>query len=261
MSSKKLLILPDSHVHPQYSNDRFFWLGNLIAEERPDTILCLGDLADMPSLCLFEKGRASFEGRRYKDDLESAIEAQVLMFNPLHKLNKGKRGKAVYNPRRIFLAGNHEHRVYRTTEEKPELKDTLDHVKDLKLEEFWTEHHPYQNIVEVHGFACSHHMASGVAGRPISGINHAAQLLTKKMTSSIVGHSHLVDWSRRTDAHGRKMNAIVAGCYVADDYREAWCAGTRDMWDSGITLLDGVHDGDFEELRFISSKKMKEAYS
>ena len=52
---KKLLIIPDCHAHPDYDNNRFDWLGNLIIEERPDTILCLGDLADMPSLSSYDK--------------------------------------------------------------------------------------------------------------------------------------------------------------------------------------------------------------
>ena len=38
----KLLIIPDAHAEPNYDNDRFTWLGNLIFEEKPDVVVCLG---------------------------------------------------------------------------------------------------------------------------------------------------------------------------------------------------------------------------
>ena len=37
----KLLIIPDAHAEPNYDNDRFAWLGNLIFEEKPDVVVCL----------------------------------------------------------------------------------------------------------------------------------------------------------------------------------------------------------------------------
>ena len=37
----KLLIIPDAHAEPNYDNDRFTWLGNLIFEEKPDVVVCL----------------------------------------------------------------------------------------------------------------------------------------------------------------------------------------------------------------------------
>ena len=71
----KLLVIPDAHAHPNYDNERFSWAGNLIAEEKPDTIICLGDLADFPSLSGWDKGTASFQGRRYKADCDAAVDA------------------------------------------------------------------------------------------------------------------------------------------------------------------------------------------
>ena len=35
----KLLIIPDAHAEPNYDNDRFTWLGNLIFEEKPTIML------------------------------------------------------------------------------------------------------------------------------------------------------------------------------------------------------------------------------
>ena len=45
-----LLIIGDPHAHRDYDNKRFTALGKYIAKEKPDVIVCIGDMADMPSL-------------------------------------------------------------------------------------------------------------------------------------------------------------------------------------------------------------------
>ena len=40
----KILVIPDGHAHPDYDNDRFDYLGRFILDQRPDTIVCIGDL-------------------------------------------------------------------------------------------------------------------------------------------------------------------------------------------------------------------------
>ena len=44
---KTHLILPDSHAHPDYSNDRYTWIGKLIMDIKPDVLINIGDTADM----------------------------------------------------------------------------------------------------------------------------------------------------------------------------------------------------------------------
>ena len=51
---KDLLIIPDCHAAPEYDNKRFSALGNFIVEQQPEIIVCLGDLADMPSLSSYD---------------------------------------------------------------------------------------------------------------------------------------------------------------------------------------------------------------
>ena len=65
------LVIPDQHAHPDNNNDRFEWLGKLIVDLKPDVVINLGDMADMPSLCTYDKGTKGFEGRRYKQDVNS----------------------------------------------------------------------------------------------------------------------------------------------------------------------------------------------
>ena len=63
--SKTHLIIPDSHAHPDYKNDRYDWLGKLILDLKPDVLVNIGDTADMASLSAYDKGKASFHGRNY----------------------------------------------------------------------------------------------------------------------------------------------------------------------------------------------------
>src|SRR5687768_6321108 len=103
MAGEKVLIIPDAHAHPQFDNTRFSWLGQLIADERPDTIVCLGDFADMPSLSGYDKGKKSFEGRRYKKDIDAARDAMSMMLGPTEVYNEGLRlrRKSQYRPKKI----------------------------------------------------------------------------------------------------------------------------------------------------------------
>jgi hypothetical protein len=42
-------------------------------------------MADMPSLCTYDKGTKGFEGRRYKQDVNVTLDAQERMFAPIKK--------------------------------------------------------------------------------------------------------------------------------------------------------------------------------
>ena len=104
--TKTHLVIPDPHAHPDCDNDRFTALGKFIVDLQPDVIVCLGDLADMPSLCSYEKGTGKFEGRRYRLDIESNIDANKKLWAPLLEYNRKKRANKdkQYKPRKELLS-------------------------------------------------------------------------------------------------------------------------------------------------------------
>ena len=77
------LIIPDAHAMPNVSNERFTWLGKLVAEIQPDVIVDIGDWCDMESLCIYDKGKLQFEGRRYKKDVQCALDAKERFENEI----------------------------------------------------------------------------------------------------------------------------------------------------------------------------------
>ena len=83
-----LLIIGDPHANHDYDNDRFTALGKYIVQEKPEYVVCLGDMADMPSLSSYDKGTKGFEGRRYSKDVAAVIDAQEKLFAPIKEVNR-----------------------------------------------------------------------------------------------------------------------------------------------------------------------------
>jgi hypothetical protein len=250
------LVIPDPHAHPDFSNDRADWLGQLIKDVKPDVVINLGDAADLSSLSSFDKGKASFHGRNYSSDIVSHLDFQERMWYPSRKTKKKQ-------PRRIVLEGNHEHRIKRAIELSPELEGERFGVsfKDLDFDSYYQEVVEYDGqtpgIISVDGVSYAHFFISGVMGRPIGGEHHAHSLIAKNHISSTCGHSHLVDWSVRTNPLGKKIMGCVAGVY--QDYRSPWAGNVNNLWWSGVVLKRQVEDGVYAP-QFISMDQLRREY-
>ena len=257
----KILVIPDAHAHPDYDNERFYSLGQLIVDEQPDTIVCIGDFADMPSLSSYDRGTRGFEGRRYHRDVAATQEAMALLLSPLYALNDKQRlnKKAQYKPRMVMCLGNHEARIDKATQLNPELHGTIS-TEDLGYEYAGWEVYPFMEKVFIEGIAFSHYFASGVMNRPIGGEHIGNSLLAKNYMSSVQGHSHLLNHAIRTRADGKKMHGLAVGCFVHPNYIEGWCAGARHLWWEGVLMLENVSDGDFE-VREITTRTIMEKYN
>ncbi len=78
----------------------------------------IGDFADMPSLSSYDIGKKSFEGRRYKTDIEVTKKAMEMLLAPIKEYNeRARRNKdKQYRPRMVLTLGNHEERISRAIE-------------------------------------------------------------------------------------------------------------------------------------------------
>jgi hypothetical protein len=248
-SDIRVLVLPDGHMHPEFSNDRFAALGEMILDLRPDELWCLGDLADMPSLSSYDKGKRSFEGRRYKADIEVTHDGLEKLFGAVNRHNdqQRKNRKATYNPYKLLTSGNHSDRINRVTQLNPELFGAIS-TDDLGFQDYFDEIVDFKQTAIRHGFAISHYFPSGIKGQPIGGVHAAYNLITKNGMSSIAGHSHLWDMKILTRADGQKLLGLVAGCYV------------QHMWDLSVTLLDGVKNGFAESVTRITQDRIMKIY-
>lgn len=247
------LIIPDSHAHPDYNNKRFEMLGELIADLKPDIVINIGDMADMPSLSSYDKGTKGFEGRRYTKDVAAVIDAQERMFRPIRDRKKRL-------PKFFMLEGNHEHRISRAANTSAELDGVLS-LRDLQYEDFGWEVIPYDGatpgVLHLDGVNYAHYFPSGVMGRPIGGVNPAYQLCTKYGVSCTQGHIHTFAFYHRGNRQA-ECNGCVVGVY--QDYRSDYAGVANDMWWKGVVLKTNVEDGLYD-LQQISLNSIKKAYA
>jgi len=246
MSAIKLMVIPDTQVKPGIPLDHLRWAGLYAADKRPDVIICLGDFADMESLSEYDKGKRSYEGRRYSKDIAAARRAMGLLTTPIERARR-------YSPRRIITLGNHEQRINRACENDPTLDGTIS-VKDLGYEEAGWQVHPFLEVVKVGGVHFSHFFPSGVMGRPCT---TARKIIATYHVSAIAGHQQGRDVAYAKRGDGKNLTAIIAGSFY--QHNEAYLTPMANACWRGIVMLHEVKDGQFDEM-FVSLGFLKRRY-
>lgn len=238
------LVIPDTQVKPDVNTDHLEWAGMYAAEKRPDVIIHIGDHWDMESLSSYDKGKKSYEGRRYKHDIAAGNAAMSRFMAPIYeeqRLDKRCKRK-VWRPRLIFTLGNHEHRIIRATEDDPML-DGLIGYHDFNLHHHGWEVHDFLEPVIVDGIAYCHYFTSGVMGRPVS---NPRLMLQKKFMSCTMGHVQDRDIGYARKADGTRITGLFAGIFYSHD--EAYLnAQTNGSW-SGIWMKHEVNNGAYDEM-------------
>ena len=238
----KICVIPDTQVKPDVPLDHLLYAGRYIASKKPDVIVMIGDWWDMESLCSYDKGKASFEGRRYKKDIDAGNLAMDLFLQPIKtererlKVNKKKQWK----PRMVFTIGNHEQRIERAIENDCILEDTIGY-QDLNLDDW--EVADFLQPVIIEGVAFSHYFTTGVMGRPVTS---ARAMLTKKMMSCVMGHVQDRDIAYGKRADNARLTGLFAGMYTQHD--EAYLGNQGNGSWKGIWVLNEVESGSFDEL-------------
>lgn len=251
--SKTHLFVTDQHAHYQHNNKRAEYLGELIADTKPDTVIFGGDLVDMPSLSSYDRGKKSFHGRTYRADVDSGVDFLDRVFSLVRKRKKRL-------PRFVFLEGNHENRIRKAVNIQPELEGTVSFA-DLQLGQYFDDIVEYEGttpgVIQIDGVSYAHFFVSGVMGRPISGEHPAYSLLAKQFSSCSAGHIHTADLAYRTSADGRKVMGLLGGCF--QDYDSDWAGEANRLWWRGCVLKRNVEKGQYDP-QFISLEALKKEY-
>jgi len=248
----KIAVIPDTQVKPGVDTKYLENIGKYILEKKPDVIVHMGDHWDMPSLSSYDVGKKSFEGRRYKHDIEAGNLGMAALLKPLTEFNERAKAnhKPRYSPRKVFLMGNHENRINRAVNSDPKLEGTIG-VNDLNLQGWET--YDFLEVALIGGIAFSHYFVTGVAGRPASTAN--AQL-NKKHMSCIAGHQQGMQIATAERADGQRLTSIIAGsCYEHD---EDYLGHQGNKHWRGFLMLHEVQDGQFDlmplSLNYINQK-------
>jgi hypothetical protein len=250
-------VIPDAQVRPGDDFGYLHAIGNYIVKKQPEVVVNLGDFADMPSLSSYDVGKKSFEGRRYKADVEAAQEAMSALLGPLREFNaKAKKNKEkLYKPRLVMLLGNHEHRINRAVNDDPKLEGVLS-TDDLGYKKAGWQVHPFLEVVVIDGVAYSHYFTTGAMGRPASS---AQAQLNKKHQSCIAGHQQGLQIATSYRADGVRLTSIIAGsCY---EHNEDYLGPQGNNHFRGLLVLNDVLPTGEYDLMPVSLKYIKANYA
>ena len=229
-----IFVLPDVQAKANVPLDHLDWAGRYAAKHKPDAIVCIGDFADMPSLSLYDRGKKSFEGRRYKADVEATHHAMERFMSPIVAVKN-------YTPLKVLTLGNHEHRINRACEDDVKLDGTMS-VDDLGYKAWGWEVVPFLEVREIAGIQFSHYFYNPNSGRPFGGTCH--NKLKNVGLSFVMGHQQGFDTASRELPNGRKQTGVVAGSFYLhkEDYKGPQGNG---HW-QGCLMFEGARDGEYD---------------
>jgi len=251
----KHLVLPDVQFKPGNDSTFLTAIGNYIVDKKPDTVVCIGDFSDLPSLSSYDVGKKSFEGRRYKADVEATHQGMEALLAPISNYNaKMRRTKhSLYLPRLVLTLGNHENRINRVVEGDPKLEGTIS-LDDLKYAKYGWEVIPFLEPIVIDGIAYCHYFTSGVMGRPVASARHLVQ---KKHMSCTMGHVQNWEMHREVAANGRPVLGLFVGsCY---EHHEDYLGPQGNTYDRGVWMKHEVKDGHYHPM-FVSLNYLKKNF-
>lgn len=228
------IVIPDTQVRPGVNTIHLSWIGQYIADEYAGTkltVIHLGDHWTMDSLSSYDrKGGTRMEGRRYVKDVEAGNNAFYQLDYPW----------ATVPARRVFLMGNHEHRITRAAEADAQLDGavSLEH-----LNTFGWEVHDFLEVVTIDGVAYSHYFANPMTGRPLGGQSMDTRLKSVGY-SFTMGHQQGLKVGMRDLTNGTRQRALVAGsCYLHDE--DYLGPQGNNVW-RGILVCHQVERGNYD---------------
>jgi len=205
--SRTHLVIPDTQVTPDTTNEHIIAIGNLIVACKPDVIVHLGDHWDMESLSSYASSK-ELEGRRYADDIDAGNES-------MHIINDAIDSIAGYKPERYFCLGNHEHRISRAIAKNPTELDGVIGYCDFTALEDWNVY-DFLELAEVDGVNYTHFIANPMTGKPQGGSIEA--ILNKTGFSFTTGHRQTLQYGVKYQNDGQNFQGIIAGsCYLHDE--------------------------------------------
>lgn len=251
VKNKSHAIVPDMQVKPGVDQAHVSWIGQYIADREPDVVVVLGDWWDMPSLSSYDAGKKSFEGRRYKADIESGKDAMAKFMQPIWAMK--------VKPRLVFLIGNHEERIERAIESDPKLDGTMGY-HDLDLARYGWEVHKFLKPVVIDGIAYCHFFpraASGAVMQTKRGAPDARAQLIREGRSCTAGHQQGLSVCCMPLA-GKPRWGIIAGSAYRHD--EEYLSPQGNAHWRGVIIKHDVKDGSFNPM-FVGLDYLEQRYA
>ena len=251
----KAYIVPDVQCRADAPNDHVDWIASDIVRRKPDLIVVLGDWWDLPSLSTHsEPGSASMEGARVEDDIRAGNEAFARLAGPVQaEIDRLARNhRARWTPKRVFLFGNHEHRLARAVERDPKWAGIIGEHHMLTP---GFERYPFLARFWDNGICYSHFFQSSHSSHAIGG--SIDNRLNKLKCSFTMGHQQTLLYGLQHCVGGRVIQGLVAGAFYQHDEDYAGPQG-NDHW-RGIVVKNEVYRGRYDPC-FVSLDYLRRNY-
>lgn len=224
------LIVFDPHTHPEDDFARFDHLGRMILEEKPNSIVIGGDLGRVDSMSRHgDKPPCTF-----REDLNAMHEALRRMLGPLKEWNERQRSHRhkPWEPRIVWLEGNHEERARRVAKEDPYgFSSLVDWDDPFGFARWFDERYEFGQYANVGGIKYTH-IPRTIMGRPM------AHTSICKHTSGhlIYGHGHTLNCTTvAINDHSNSVRVILsAPCFMPDQNKEPYAKHLTTGWVFGL---------------------------
>lgn len=244
------LVFGDLHVQagePDVHMQRCNAIGRVALRYRPKTIICGGDLMDMPSLAEHLGSKAvggsgsklGHQGKRVGQDIEAGKDAIRRIQKPIEDHNRscGRAGRSgnKYLPRKVFLLGNHENRIQKSANEIPEYSDIISVKKllvDWLVQQGWEVYDGESETFWLGGVGFRHYFRDKMRRAiPITTAH------TKLPRSSVWFHSHSMAMNEL------RYEGIVNKFVVLPCMKPEHRLGEKEA--AGVVFLNDIQNGDF----------------
>lgn len=227
---RRALIIPDTHV-PFEDKQAYSMMLNVAEDVQPEEIVILGDFGDFYSI-----NSHGVDARLRHLNLVDEIAAVNDRLDELDELFP--------EARKVFIAGNHEHRLARYINNKaPELigMAEVDHLFSLHTRRNW-KFVPY-GPTQLYQVLGSHLFARH---EPLSGSAHAAyQTVVKAGCSVVFGHIHRIQEYQVVMMDGKNHRGISVGWLGDETHHVMEYVGGHHQWAKGFGVVDVLRDGTF----------------
>jgi len=212
--TERILFIPDAHV--PFEDGRAFDLMMRVARAlRPETIVILGDFADMWAVSAHDKSPTR------RDNLESEMKAVEQRLNEIDSLGA---------KRKIYCEGNHEERLTRLiTRQAPELFEYVQYAKIHRLDERGWTWVPYREHYKVGRVFVTHDLGE-------AGMYAAARARGTMGGNVVIGHVHRMGVHYASTAEGTGHVSASFGWLGAAEEAKYMPAAKRAAWQLGFGL-------------------------
>jgi len=253
------LVIPDTQINADSPDDHCRWAGLLALEYEVDTIVHIGDHWDLASISTYNT-RKEQEGMRFNRDLLAGNDALKLISEPYaiadKKAKKNNHRKKF--PRRVFIHGNHEHRLNKWVADNPHMAQVVGpHQFNLDIEGW--EHYPFLVPVDIDGIRYCHFFPRNAKGEVTQGRNGAPSAeaqVRREMISCTAGHKQGFSYAHHQTGSGI-YHGLIAGSSYIQDFNYLTGHGVN-YW-RGLILKHAVNEGQYD-LEMISLHRLCRKY-